>query len=362
MSTLDSIFESELDKELEKVTAADSIASLVTNSDAQPSDAKPKKKRVKRKAEESELVKATNRKKRVSRNTAVVEEIQRMRDEHAAIEQTKPIDGISMAEEINAARERAIAMLEELEHLLSVGTAAVQASTKYAVLVGLLERHRTESAVLEKTCAVFTKMLNSVASARDSCARLPAEFLQLLLRHEAYMRASSSALVPSGISVLASSSSAVAAAANAAKDKQLSNNVALTPTSSMQRSGIVRYGGPQSSSTFKLHVEERTPAQVSELQNSFLATSMMHHNYNPLQTVTGTNALMRDAQRRAASLIAGSEFMPELLGANQQALEAAKAQEVLGVQPRLTAAASAPVAAIEAGDKLSRHSRLALEL
>lgn len=331
MSFLDGDFDDELNKELENVNYTSTPVVAATET-AQKTKTKVSKKR--KKPEESVLKKLTNRKKHLTRDAAVIDEIRRMQAEHDTVDQSKPVDGFGMTEEIHEANAKATRMLEELDALLNIGNAAVQATNKYSILIGQLERHRTESNVLDRTCAVFTKLLQAVASARDSCSRLPTEFAQMLVRHEAYMRASSSALVPSGISIIGAPSG----------DSASNNDRQLTVvTASTQPMALVRFGGPQSKSTFKLVADDRSAGQVSEMQNSYLSTSMMHHNYNPLQTVTATNAARRDSQRRAAQLQAGSEFMPELFGTKQQmAVEAAAAAVLTGETPRAIAAAAPP--------------------
>lgn len=93
---------------------------------------------------------------------------------------------------------------------------------------------------------------------------------------------------------------------------------------------VVTFNGPQSRNTFRLVADTNTRARTSDLKNSYLATSMMHANYDPRNTVTATNAARRDAQRRVAELQTGAEIIPDLFGARQ--IESSKLRELAAAQ------------------------------
>jgi len=292
--------------------------------------------------ETSSKKKKTRRVKRVSSTSVFAKEIKRMNEsvDEANGEGGKSINGLEMEQEIREAEERAVRLLNELKEFLERATPAYVATDKYSQLATQMEKHRAESVVIDRIALIFHKMLSLASAARESCAKLPGEFAQMLLRHESFMRASASSLVPSGISVFAPKG-ALTNGHDAANQ-----STALVPASSSSNStAVVTFNGPQSRNTFRLVSESNTRARTSDLQNSYLSTSMMHFNYTPLNTVTATNSARRDAQRRAAQLKAGGEVMPNLYGARQ--IESAKQQAISASQQLLVDGAPRTTLAIE---------------
>ena len=316
---------------------------------------KPKKSKKRKQPDTADVVaapvaksakkKQTRRVKRVSSTSVFAKEIKRMNESvnEANGEGGKSINGLEMEKEIREAEESAVHLLSELKEFLDRATPAYVATDKYSQLATQMEKHRSESVVIDRIAAIFHKMLSVATAARESCAKLPGEFAQMLLRHESFMRASASSLVPSGISVFAPSGT-ITNGSNGTS----SQSTALVPMSSSSNStALVTFNGPQSRNTFRLVAESNTRARTSDLQNSYLSTSMMHHNYAPRNTVTATNSARRDAQRRAAQLKAGGEVMPDLYGARQ--IESSKQQAIAASQqlfvdgvPRTTLAIEAP--------------------
>lgn len=273
--------------------------------------------------------KKVRRVKRLDTKAALGAELQKMQDETDKGDEIAGVSGLQMRDEIAAAQHRAVTLLGELDELLNRSRDATEATTKYSQLLAQVKKHASKSVVLDKVAVLFAKLVAATEAARHSCSRLPREYAQVLLRQEAYMRASANALVPAGIAVLSPNAG-----------DQL---VAAAPRST----ALTQYGGPQSRSTFRLVAADPSRARVAELQGSFLATSMLNANYDPAITVSATNAARREAQRRAAQLKAGGEVMPELFG-HQQLLEAATATATL---PRIegTGTASTKRLAIQAG-------------
>lgn len=258
--------------------------------------------------------KKATRTKRVSTTAVLSEEVQRMQNENETSE-SAALDRQAIAAEIRSAEERAARLLEKLDAVLKTGGEAVEATAKYSQLQAQLERHRSKSVVIDRVCAIFKNFLQVMAACRNSCARLPAEFAQMLIRQEAYIRASASALVPQGMSVLVDRRRAEK---QAAKDSETQNQLALVPTASDSGStAVVTYGGPRNKATFKLVASEQTRSDINALQNSYLGTSMLNASYDARTTVQATTQARREAQRRAAQLKAGAEIMPALFGTLQ---------------------------------------------
>lgn len=283
--------------------------------------------------EQTQMKKKIRRVKRMTTSTVLKTEVTRMQQQETEEQTSTPVDGIGLEREIREAGERASVLLTRLDALLDVGMGAVTATAKYAQLLAQLRAHRAESDVVERVCEVFNKLLATTASARDSCARLPAEFGRMLLRHEAFMRASTSALVPRGISVFAGAS------ATDAKSGRRQQLLLTDGREGGPPAALVQFGGPQSKATYRLVCEQPTRAQASELRNSYLATSMMNANYDPRITTTAMNAARRDEQRRVARTIVGNEVVPQLFGAEQARLMAGR----LDAAAAAAAAVTAPV-------------------
>ena len=278
------------------------------------------------------------RARRMPMAKALEKEMEKLRAENATTDEIASLDATTITREIRDAAESSTALLERLNQILEIGDDATEQLNKYAQLLSLLEKHKSESVVVQRVCDVFQRLLRSTTLARNSCSRLPNQFAQMLIRVEAFMRATTSALVPQGIAVLQQQSTdgeRAALTASAPAEGQLALVGGERPTA------LVRYGAPQSRSTFRLEVADVSRAEVSELQNTYLSTSMMHANFDPRITVSSTNGARRDAQRRAAQLKAGNEIAPELFGAKQLALMQAGA--------RTLALEAAPMLAIEAG-------------
>jgi len=273
--------------------------------------------------------KKVRRVKRLDTKAALGAELQKMQDETDKGDEIAGVSGLQMRDEIAAAQHRAVTLLGELDELLDRSRDATEATTKYSQLLAQVKKHASKSVVLDKVAVLFAKLVAATEAARHSCSRLPREYAQVLLRQEAYMRASANALVPAGIAVLSPEAG-----------NQL---VSASPRST---TALTQYGGPQSRSTFRLVAADPSRARVAELQGSFLATSMLNANYDPAITVSATNAARREAQRRAAQLKAGGEVMPELFG-HQQLLEATATATL----PRIEGAGTASTKrlAIQAG-------------
>ena len=268
-----------------------------------------------------EKKKAKRRVKRVPSTSVFAKEMKKMNLDG---EQALHIDPNTIEKEIKDAELNAVRMLDELKEFLDRSSLAAAATEKYSQLAAQMEKHRSQSAVIDKVSTVFQKVVGATAAARESCAKLPAEFAKMLLRHESFMRASASSLVPTGLSVYVPSTA----------NNQATSNALITTsnaaTSSQNSMAVVTFNGPQSRNTFRLVADTNTRARTSDLKNSYLATSMMHANYDPRNTVTATNAARRDAQRRVAELQTGAEIIPDLFGARQ--IESSKLRELAAAQ------------------------------
>jgi len=245
------------------------------------------------------------RARRLPTAQALEKEMAKLRSERGAVDTAAAMDPVVMGAEIRAAADRSVALLEKLDAVLSVADAATEEMTKYAQLIGSLERNAGESAVIERVCAVFRRLIHSTTQAKNSCTRLPNEFAQMLIRHNAFMRATTSALVPHGISVITSNSAPSATPSTDASGQQVALVASSGPTA------LVKYGGRNSSSAFTLTSADLSQTQVTELQNTYMATSTMHADFNPQITATAANAAQRSVQRRAAFSKKRDEFVSE---------------------------------------------------
>jgi len=270
----------------------------------------------------------TRRVQRVSNETALADEINRMQSENADADAA--IDAVRMRATIADAEQHAVALLARLDALLTVGAEAVAATKRYGQLRAQLEKQRGESAVVARVCDVFGKLLQATERARDSCAQLPVQFGQMYIRHEAFMRASSSALVPQGLALLRRSSPPSSLTSSATENGTLAVTAAAAaaavsttpPPSSNERAvALVHYGGAQSRQAFRLEEREPSQARVTELHNTYLGTSMLNANFDPRVTAEAKRLKRVDTQRRAAHLRAGGEVMPELFASHAALLQ-----------------------------------------
>jgi len=309
------LLDEELDKALENIETQ------------HPTAADEKKTKAKKRKADAALagnLKAKVRKAtRGTKNSNFTKEIKKLQQESEdVVKNAQPVDGQSMMNEIREAEARAVKALSELDILLRVGGEAIQQTAKYANILAQLDQHRSESQVLEKVNVIFTKFISAAANARESCSRIPREFAEMLVKTDTFMRASSSSLVPTGMSVLVDQAKKDAAEASA--NGQL---VVRKPHQS-----LVTFAGPRSTNTFKLVVEDANRAQISALENSYLATSMLNSNFDPRISAAAKNSAQRDAQRQVALLNAGNEVTPELYGSAQYR----KLQETVGAVARNT--------------------------
>lgn len=320
--TMSFLLDDELDKALKNVKAQQT--STATAAAAAVSEKKNKTKKRKADAASSttgNLEAKVRKAGRGTKNSNFTKEIKKLQQESEdVVKNAQPVDGQSMINEIREAEARAVKALSELDILLRVGGDAICQTAKYANLLSQLEQHRSESQVLEKVNVIFTKFIAAAANARESCARIPREFAEMLVKTDTFMRASSSSLVPTGMSVLVDQARKDAAEASA--NGQL---VVRKPQQAM-----VTFAGPRSTNIFKLVVEDANRAQISALENSYLATSMLNSNFDPRISAAAKNSAQRDAQRHVALMNAGNEVTPELYGSQQYR----KLQETVGAVAR----------------------------
>lgn len=295
------LLEEELDKALENVNAT-----------APATVAKEKKKRKAVAVPRGNLREKVRKVTRHTKTSNFAKEIRKLqKDSGDALKNAQPVDGRQIMQEIRDAEARATKSLEELDQLLRVGENAIQQTAKYANLISRIEQHSHESQVLDKVLAVFTKFITAASNARESCTRIPREFADMLVKTDLFMRASSSSLVPTGMGVFVDAANGQLATKNS-------------------HQSIVTFSGPRSSNTFKLVSEEASRADISALENSYLATSMLNSNFDPRMLSAAKSSAQRDAQRQAALLSAGNEVTPALYGSEQYR----KLQESIGAVAR----------------------------
>lgn len=287
--------DAELDKELKKIGTAN-----VATTETVTAEATVKKRKTPSAASVSSLKKKL---RRGPKTNHLAKEIKKLHSEESEAQRKESfVDGREMLKEIQQAETRALQTLSELDILLDVSTDAIAETTKYTNLIAQLEQNKTESALLEKVCSIFSKLVATTMAARETCANMPREFADLLSKTDAFMRASSSSLVPSGMSVFA---------------KQSEQHNGQLVVQKGAPGAVVRFDGSRGTNTFRLVCEDANRTEVSELENSYLATSMMQQSFDARVSTSAKSNAQRDAQRKTALLNAGNEVTPALYGSAQ---------------------------------------------